>query len=188
MSLPSIMNLPTFSAKPKLKSSFLIVLITSKLIWKKMLNLQLALYTHFQHLNKKLLRNSLRKTSIWVLSNQLPLCMVYQSYLLRRKMVHYAFVSTSVVLTIFPKRIAIYSCSFLIYWTHLVKLRFIQRWIFTMLTTWFASLIVINGRPLLEHIIDHSSSLSCSSILLILLWPSSDLWTISSLTFWMSMS
>ena len=44
ISLPSITNLPTFSAKLKLKFSLLIVLMTSKSIWKKVLNLQLALY------------------------------------------------------------------------------------------------------------------------------------------------
>ena len=45
------------------------VCITSKSIWKKMLNLQSALYTLFWHLNKRLSRNSLRKTSIWVSSD-----------------------------------------------------------------------------------------------------------------------
>jgi len=63
MSLPSITNLPMFSAKLKLKLSLLIVFITSKSIWKRVLNLWLALYTLFQHLNKKLSRNSLRKIS-----------------------------------------------------------------------------------------------------------------------------
>jgi len=40
---------------------------------------------------------------------QLSLCTVYWSYLLRRKMVHYASVSTSVVLITFPKNIIIHS-------------------------------------------------------------------------------
>ena len=75
------------------------------------LNLQLALYTLFQHLNKSLSRNSLRKILTQVLSNQPYLHMVHQSYLLKRKMVHCAFVSTSTVLTISPRRIAIHFCS-----------------------------------------------------------------------------
>ena len=127
MSLPSIMNLPTFSAKLKLKISLLIILITSKSIWKKKLNLRLTLYTHFQHLNKRLSRNSLRKILTQVLSDQPHLCTVHRSYLLRRKTVHCAFVSTSVVSTVSPKRIVIYSCSSLTYWTHLAKLRSTQR-------------------------------------------------------------
>ena len=53
-SLLSIMNLLIFSAKLKLKFSLLIVLIISKSIWKRVLNLWLALYTLFQHLNKRL--------------------------------------------------------------------------------------------------------------------------------------
>ena len=122
MSLPSIMNLPTFSAKLKLKFSLLIVLTTSKSIWKRALNLQLVLYTLFQHRNKRLWRNSLRKISTQVLSNQPHLRTVHRSYSLRRKMVHCAFVSTSAVSTIFPKRIVIHSHPSLIYWTHLAKL------------------------------------------------------------------
>jgi len=43
-----------FSAKLKLKLSLLIVPMTSKSIWKRVLNLQLALYTLCQHLNKRL--------------------------------------------------------------------------------------------------------------------------------------
>jgi len=121
------MNLLTFSAKLKLKFSLLIVLITSKSIWKRMLNLQLALYTLFWHLNKRLSRNSLRKILTWISSDQPHLCMVHWSYSLRRKMVHYAFVLTSAVLTVSPKRIAIHSCSSPIYWTHLAKLGSIQR-------------------------------------------------------------
>ena len=54
MSLPSITNLLMFSAKLKLKFSLLIVLMTSKSICKKVLNLWLALYALFQHLNKRL--------------------------------------------------------------------------------------------------------------------------------------
>ena len=54
MSLLSIMNLPMFSAKLKLKFSLLIVLMTSKSIWKRVLNLRLALYTLCQYLNKRL--------------------------------------------------------------------------------------------------------------------------------------
>ena len=127
MSLLSITNLPTFSAKLKLKFYPLIVLMTLKSIWKRVLNLRLALFTLFQHLNKRLWRNSLRKISTWVLSDQPHLCMVHQSYLLRREMVHCAFVSTSMVSTVSPKRIIIYSCSSLIYWTHLAKLGFTQR-------------------------------------------------------------
>ena len=127
ISLPSIMNLPTFSAKLKLKLSLLIVLMTSKSIWKRVLNLWLALYTLFQHLNKRLSRNSLRKISTWVLSDQPHLCIVHQSYSLRRKTVHCTFVLTSTVSTISPKRIVIHSCSSLIYWTHLAKLRSTQR-------------------------------------------------------------
>ena len=73
----NIMNSPMFLAKPKLKFLLLIILMTSKSIWKKVLNLQLALYTPFQHLNKKLLRNLLRKTLTQVSSDQLLLCMVY---------------------------------------------------------------------------------------------------------------
>ena len=121
MFLPNIMNLLM------LKLSLLIVLMISKSIWKRVLNLQLALYTLFQYLNKRLLRNSLRKISIRILSNQPHFCMVHWSYLLRRKMVHCAFVSTSTVLTISPKKIVIHSCSSLIYWTYLTKLRSTQR-------------------------------------------------------------
>ena len=51
---PSITNLLMFSAKLKLKLFLLIIPITSKLIWKKVLNLQLVLYTFFQYLNKRL--------------------------------------------------------------------------------------------------------------------------------------
>ena len=127
MSLPSIMNLLMFSAKLKLKFSLLIILITSKSIWKRVLNLRLALYTLFQHLNKRLWRNSLRKILTQVLSNQPHLCTVHQSYLLRRKMVHWAFVSTSVDLTASPRKIVIHSRSSLTYWTHLAKFRSTQR-------------------------------------------------------------
>ena len=45
MSLPSITNLLTFSAQLKLKFSLLIVRMTSKSIWKRVPNLQLALYS-----------------------------------------------------------------------------------------------------------------------------------------------
>ena len=127
MSLPSITNLLMFSARQKLKFSLLIVLMTSKSIWKRVLNLQLALYTLFQHLNKRLWRNSLRKISTWVLSDQPHLHTVHQSYLLRRKMVHCTFMSTSAVSTISLKRIVIHSCSSLTYWTHLAKLGSTQR-------------------------------------------------------------
>ena len=127
MSLLSIMNLLMFSAKLKLKFSLLIVLMTSKSIWKKVLNLWLALYTLFQHLNKRLWRNLLRKTSTWVSSDQPYLCTVHRSYSLKRKMVHCIFVLTSIVLTTSPRRITIYSCSTLICWIQLAKLRFIQR-------------------------------------------------------------
>jgi len=41
-------------SKIKLKFSLLIVPMTSKSIWKRVLNLWLALYTLFQHLNKRL--------------------------------------------------------------------------------------------------------------------------------------
>ena len=75
--LLNIMNLLMFLVKPKLKFLLLIGFITSKSIWKKVLNLQLALYTFFQHLNKGHSRNSLRKTLTWVSSNQPPLHMVY---------------------------------------------------------------------------------------------------------------
>ena len=125
MFLPSITNLLTFSAKLKLKFLLLIILIISKSIWKKVLNLWLAPYTLFQHLNKRFLRNSLRKISIWISFDQSYLYMVYQSYLLRRKIVYCASVLTSMVLTTSPRKIVIYSCSSLIYWTHLTKLRFI---------------------------------------------------------------
>jgi len=54
MSLLSIMNLPMFSAKLKLKLSLLIVLITLKSIWKRVPNLLLALYTLCQYINKRL--------------------------------------------------------------------------------------------------------------------------------------
>ena len=125
MSLLNITNLQTFSAKLQLKFSLLITLIISKSIWKKVLNLWLAPYTLFQHLNKRFLRNSLRKISIWISFDQSYLYMVYQSYLLRRKIVYCASVLTSMVLTTSPRKIVIYSCSSLIYWTHLTKLRFI---------------------------------------------------------------
>ena len=92
MSLPSITNLLMFSAKLKLKFSLLIVLMTLKSIWKRVLNLLLALYTLFWHLNKLLSRNSLRKISTRVSSDQPHLRMVHWSYLLRRKMVHCASV------------------------------------------------------------------------------------------------
>ena len=127
MSLLSIMNLLMFSVKLKLKFSLLIVLMTSKSIWKRVLNLQLALYTPFWHPNKRLSRNSLRKTSIWVSSNQPHLCMVHWSYSLRRKMIHCISVLTSAVLTTSPRRIVIHSCLSPIYWTHLAKLGFTQR-------------------------------------------------------------
>ena len=127
MFLLSITNLPTFSAKLKLKFSLFIVLMTSKSIWKRMLNLWLALYTLFQHLNKRLSRNSLRKISTQVSSNQPHLYTVHWSYLLRRKMVHCTFVLTSVVLTASLRRIVIHSHLSLIYWTHLAKLESIQR-------------------------------------------------------------
>ena len=115
ISLPSIINLLTFSTKLKLKSLLLIVLMISKSTWKKVLNLWLALYILFWHLNKRFSRNSLKKTSIQVSSNQPHLCMMYQSYLLRRKIVHCAFVSTFTVLTTSPKRIVIHSHSSPIY-------------------------------------------------------------------------
>ena len=108
--LPSITNSSIFSAKLNLKSSLLIILMTSKSIWKKVLNLQLALYTLFQHLNKRLWRNSLRKISTQVLSDQPHLRTVHRSYSLRRKMVHCAFVSISAVSTVSPRRIIIHSC------------------------------------------------------------------------------
>ena len=159
MSLLSIMNLLTFSAKLKLKFSLLIVLMTSKSIWKRVLNLQLALYTLFQHLNKRLWRNSLRKILTWVLSDQPHLRMVYWSYSLRRKMVHCAFVLTSTVSTISPRRIVIHSCSSPIYWTHLAKLESTQRYIFAMLTIWFALPTVMNGKLPLGHVMDHLNDL-----------------------------
>ena len=127
MSLLSITNLPMFLARQKLKFSLLIILMTSKSIWKRVLNLLLALYTLFQHRNKRLWRNSLRKISTRVLSDQPHLRMVHRSYLLRRKMVHCAFVSTSTVSTVSPKRTVIHSRSSPIYWTHLTKLGFTQR-------------------------------------------------------------
>ena len=127
MSLLSITNLLTFSAKLKLKLSLLIILMTSKSIWKRVLNLQLVLYTLFQHLNKRLWRNLLRKISTQVLSDQPHLHTVYQSYLLRRKMVHCTFVLTSADLTTSPRRITIHSHSSPIYWTHLTKLGSTQR-------------------------------------------------------------
>ena len=127
MSLLIIMNLPTSSAKLKLKLSLLLISMTSKSIWKRVLNIWLALYTLFQHLKKKLSRNSLRKISIWVSSDQSHLYMVHQSYLLRRKIVHCAFVLTSTVLTTSPRRITIHFHSFPIYWTYLTKLGSTQR-------------------------------------------------------------
>ena len=45
----------------------------------------------------------------------------------RRKIVHYVSMSTSAVLTVFPKRTAIHSCSSLIYWTYLTKYEYIQK-------------------------------------------------------------
>ena len=127
MFLLNIMNSLMFLTKLKLKSLLLIVLMTSKSIWKKVLNLWLALYTLFWYLNKRLWRNLLRKTSIWISSDQPYFCMVYWSYSLRRKIVYYISVLTSVVLTVFPKRIAIYFCLSLTYWTYLAKLEFTQR-------------------------------------------------------------
>jgi len=50
-----------------------------------------------------------------------------QSYLLRRKMVHYTSVLTSMVLTTSLRKITIHSHSSPIYWTYLTKLGFIQR-------------------------------------------------------------
>ncbi len=47
MSLSSITNLLMFSAKLKLKFLLLIILMSSKSIWKKVFNLWLALYTLF---------------------------------------------------------------------------------------------------------------------------------------------
>ena len=121
MSLLSIINSLMFSAKLKLKSSLLIILMISKSIWKKVLNLQLAPYTLFQYPNKRLLRISLRKTSIQILSDQSHLYMMHQFYLLRKKIVYYISVLTSMILTAFSRRIIIHSYSFLIYWTHLAK-------------------------------------------------------------------
>ena len=69
ISLSSITNLLMFSAKLKLKFLLIIILIISKSIWKKIFNLWLALYTLFWYLNKRLWRNSLRKTLTWVSSN-----------------------------------------------------------------------------------------------------------------------
>ena len=123
----SITNLPTSSARLKLKLCLLIILITSKSIWKRVLNLWLVLYTLFQHLNKRLWRNSLRKISTQVSSDQPHFRTMHWSYSLRRKIVHCAFVSTSVDLTTSPRRIAIHSHSSLIYWTHLAKLGSTQR-------------------------------------------------------------
>ena len=123
------------------------------------LNLQLALYTLFQHLNKSLSRNSLRKILTQVLSNQSYLHMVHQSYLLKRKMVHCTFVSTSTVLTTSPRRITIHSCSSPTYQTHLAKLGSTQRQIFAMLIIWFTLLMVMNGKLPLGHTIDHLNSL-----------------------------
>ena len=125
--LLSITNLLMFSAKLKLKLSLLIILITLKSIWKRILNLRLGLYTLFQHLNRRFWRNSLRKILTWVLSNQPHLHTVHQSYLLRRKMVHCTFVSTSTDLTTSPRRIAIHFHSSPTYWTHLTKLGSTQR-------------------------------------------------------------
>jgi len=82
---PNTTNSPTFSAKLKLKSLLLITFMTSKSIWKKMLNFWLASYTLFQYLNRRLWKNSLRKTLIQILSDQSHLCTVYQSYLLKKK-------------------------------------------------------------------------------------------------------
>ena len=110
MFLLSITNLPMFSAKLKLKSLLFIIFMTLKSIWKKVLNLQLAPYTLFRHPYKRLSRNSLRKALIWVSSDQSHLCMVHQAYLLRRKMVHCAFVLTSTVLTVSSRRITIHFC------------------------------------------------------------------------------
>ena len=77
ISLLSIMNLPMFSAKLKLKFLLLIILMTLKSIWKKVFNLWLALYTLFWYSNKRLWRNSLRKISTQVSSDQSHLCTVY---------------------------------------------------------------------------------------------------------------
>ena len=159
MYLLSIINLLTFSAKLKLKFLLLIILMTSKSIWKKVLNLQLALYTLFWHLNKRLWRNSLRKILTQVSSDQLHLHTVHWSYLLRRKIVYCAFVLTFMVLTASPKIITIYFCLSPICWTHLAKLRSTQRYIFTMLTIWFALPMIINKKQPLGHAMDHLNSL-----------------------------
>ena len=73
------------------------------------------------------LKEFIEEISIQILSNQPHLHTVHWSYSLRRKMVHYAFVSISAVKTASPRRITIHSCLSLICWTHLAKLRFIQR-------------------------------------------------------------
>ena len=101
--------------KLKLKSSLLIIFMTSKSIWKRILNLQLAPYILFWYPNKKLSRNSLRKTSTQVSSNQSHLHTVHWSYLLRRKMVHCISVLTSMILTTSLRKIIIHFCSFPIY-------------------------------------------------------------------------
>ena len=84
-------------------------------IIKKVLNLWLAPYILFGYLNKRLLRNLLRKILIYISSNQPHLCTVYQSYSLRRKIVHYTFVLTFTVLTASLRRIVIHFHSSLIY-------------------------------------------------------------------------
>ena len=95
----------------------------------------------------------------WLLQHQPHLHIVHQSYSLRRKMVHCTFVSTSTVLTTSSRRIAIHSHLSLIYQTHLTKLRSTQRQIFTILTIWFASLTMMNGRLPLGHVMNHLNSL-----------------------------
>ena len=94
--------------------------------------------------------------------------MVYQSYLLRRKIVHYTFVLTSATSTTFSKKIIILSHLFLICLTYLTKPKYILRQIFAIFTIQFALPIVMNKKLLSELINDLISNLLDVCILIYL--------------------
>jgi len=82
-----------------------------------------SLLTSEQEALKEFIEENLNMVS----SDQPHLHTVHWSYLLRKKIVHCAFVLTSMDLTASPRRIAIYSYLSLTYWTHLAKLGSTQR-------------------------------------------------------------
>ena len=83
----------------------------------------------------------------------------YQFYLLRRKIVHCISMLAFVVSTTSSKRIVIHSYSSPICLAHLVKLKYILRQIFAMITIWFVLLTVKNEKLLSEFVIDYLSNL-----------------------------